>query len=105
MNNLTMSIPHRLGRDEARRRIEDEVGTVRREYGALLHNLDTTWDGDRLNFSLSALGQPISGHLLVEDQVVHVDVELPWLFAMLGGAVKHQVECHGHKLLSGPRSA
>jgi Putative polyhydroxyalkanoic acid system protein (PHA_gran_rgn) len=101
MQNLTASIPHRLGREEARRRIQAEIGTLRREHGALLHGIQESWAGDRLGFSFSILGQPIRGHAVVEDQVVHLEVELPWLLAMLAGPAKLRVDQQGRKLLSG----
>src|SRR4051794_9918048 len=87
MQNLTASIPHRLGRDEARRRIQGEIAKLRQQHGSLLHNVQEDWTGDRLDFAASAMGQSIRGHALVEDQAVQVEVELPWLLAMLAGPV------------------
>jgi hypothetical protein len=48
----------------------------------------------------SPLRQSIRGYLLVEDQAVHVKVELPWLLAVLAGPVKREVERHGRRLLT-----
>ncbi len=105
MNNLTATIPHRLGREEAKRRIENEVANVRRSHGGLLQDVRADWTGDRLDFAVSAVGQSINGHLVVEEQAVQVEVELPWLLAMLAGAIKQQLEDRGKKLLTGPRPA
>jgi hypothetical protein len=62
---------------EARRRIWDQLGVVRQKYGTLLSNLQETWTGDTLAFSLTAMGQSISGRLTVDDQAVHLAVALP----------------------------
>jgi putative polyhydroxyalkanoate system protein len=105
MNNLTVSIPHRLGRDEARRRIQDGIATARRDYAAYVQDVQETWTGDRLDFSVSAMAQAIRGFLIVEEQAVHVEVELPWLLAMLAGAVRQQIEQQGRRLLTGPAPA
>jgi putative polyhydroxyalkanoate system protein len=102
MQNLTASIPHRLTRAEAKRRIQEALATGRREYGSRLHDLRESWTGDRLDFALSALGQSISGNLTVDDQAVHVEVALPWLLAMLAGPVKRQLEDKARHLLAAP---
>jgi putative polyhydroxyalkanoate system protein len=102
MQTLTASIPHRLTREEARRRIESEIATLRQQHGHLLHSLHESWTGDRLDFSMSALGQSIRGNLVVSDHAVNIEVELPWLLAMLAGPVKKRVEQEGQLLLSGP---
>jgi hypothetical protein len=69
MPNLTASTPHQLGRAEAKRRIQEHIGIVRRQQGAMLANLQETWKGDTLDFAASALGQSITGQLTVDEQV------------------------------------
>jgi Putative polyhydroxyalkanoic acid system protein (PHA_gran_rgn) len=102
MPKLTASIPHRLPRAEAKRRIQEQLGTIRREFVSHLHDVQESWTGDRLEFSLRALGQSIAGRLDVDDQAVHVEIDLPWLLAMLAGPVKRQVEDRARRLLAGP---
>jgi hypothetical protein len=107
MPNLTASIPHRLSRAEAKRRIQEQVGTLRSQPGTVLANLTEQWTGDTMFFSASAMGQPISGRLMVADHVVHVDVALPWLLAMIAGTVKYRIEQQVTQLLAiaGPAPA
>jgi len=99
---MTASIPHQLTRAEAKRRIQDQVGELREHPGIPISKFEDMWTGDKMDFSVSAMGQSISGHLTVDDHMVHVDVALPWLFNMLAGAVKHQIEQQGRHLLTGP---
>ncbi|TMJ56879.1 MAG: polyhydroxyalkanoic acid system protein, partial [Alphaproteobacteria bacterium] len=47
---LLVSIPHRLGRSEAKRRLDSGLGRLRPELGALLRGLDYYWEGDTLTF-------------------------------------------------------
>jgi hypothetical protein len=89
---MSASIPHRLTRAEARRRIQEQLGAVRREFASHLHDVHETWTGHRLVSSLRALGQSITGWLDVHDQAVHVAIDLPWLLARLAGPVRRQVE-------------
>jgi len=102
MQKMTASIPHRLTRVEAKRRIQEQLGSARREFAASMNNVQESWTGDRLDFSLTTLGQSISGHLDVGDHAVDVDVDLPWFLAMLAGPVRRQIEDRARRLLAGP---
>jgi Putative polyhydroxyalkanoic acid system protein (PHA_gran_rgn) len=102
MPTMTASIPHRLPRAEAKRRIQEQLGVVRREFASHLHDVHESWTGDRLDFSLRALGQSITGRVDVDDQAVHVAIDLPWLLALLAGPVRRQVEDQARRLLAGP---
>lgn len=99
MQDLTATIPHRLPRAEVKRRIQDHVGVVRQQYGALLTNLKESWTDDTMTFSLTAMGQSISGRLTVDDEAVHLTVALPWLLRALAGTLKPRLEHQGRVLL------
>ncbi len=76
---LVVSIPHRLGKEEARRRIKSGLGGARANLGHVLHIQEETWSGDRVSFAISALGQHASGSLEVRERDVELTVTLPWL--------------------------
>ena len=99
MPNLTMSIPHQLGRAEARRRISEQVTRLQTQHGGLLERVEQSWEGDTLNFVVAAVGQTVSGTLRVNENTVDLDIALPWMLSMLAGTVKKQIETQGHKLL------
>jgi hypothetical protein len=65
----------------------------------MLGHVEQQWSGDTLSLSVTALGQTASGRAIVEEQVVRVEVELPWVLAMLTGKVRQTIEQHGQKLL------
>jgi hypothetical protein len=52
---LIVSVPHRLGRQEARRRPDSGIGRLEGELGVIFSGLDRNWQGDTLNFSASAI--------------------------------------------------
>jgi hypothetical protein len=79
--SVVVSIPHRLGREEAARRIKSGFAKTRENYSAFVTIHDETWSGDRLAFNISALGQNAPGSLDVADDHVRVEVTLPWLLA------------------------
>ena len=53
---VVVNIPHELGRAEARRRIDEGVGRLTSQIGAV-GELQKAWEGDTLAFSLQAIGQ------------------------------------------------
>ena len=76
---VTISIPHRLGREEAARRLQTGLGRARADYAKLLTIEQETWTGDHLDFRVSALGQSAAGTLDVAEDHVRLEVTLPWL--------------------------
>ena len=96
---ITLTIPHELGRAEARRRIDEGFANFAKHMGAAAGVLSKTWPGDRLAFALSALGQQISGTIDVEDAAVKLEVLLPNLLAMLANKVKGRLRTEGQILL------
>lgn len=99
MPNLTVTIPHQLGRDEARRRIDEQATRLQSQHGGMLQRVEQRWEGDTMHFLLAAVGQSVTGTLRVAEQEVHLEVALPWMLAMLAGAVKAQIEKQGRDLL------
>jgi putative polyhydroxyalkanoate system protein len=99
MSRLTVSIPHKLSRAEARRRIQEQVDQLQAQHGSPLSRLEQRWTGDTLDFTVVALGQAVTGQIFVEDQAVRLEVVLPWMLAMLANVFKPKIEQQGRKLL------
>lgn len=99
---VVVSIPHELGRAEARRRIENGVGQLTSQIGAV-GELKQAWKDDVLHFSVHAIGQTVTGTIAVEDREARVEVMLPGIFAMIANKVKGRLRDEGQLLLSGPK--
>ena len=99
---MSVSIPHHLGRDEARRRIDTGLDSLQSQFAGRLTGVERSWDGDRMAFAVSALGQRVSGSLDVRDAEVAVEIALPWLLAAIADKVRARVEREGRKLLGPP---
>jgi putative polyhydroxyalkanoate system protein len=95
---VTVTIPHELGRAEARRRIETGFGDLSRQLGGL-GAVSKTWEGDRLSFAFAAMGQAISGSVDVADRAIRLEVLLPGLLAMVAGKLKGRLQKEGQLLL------
>jgi hypothetical protein len=97
---ITVTIPHQLGRVEARKRIDEGFADLSRHLGGSAGALDKSWEGDRLNFSLTSFGQSITGHVAVADAVVTVEVVLPGFLAMIAERVRGTLQKEGQLLLT-----
>jgi hypothetical protein len=96
---LIVVIPHRLGKDEALARIKGGIGRAKDEFAHLIRIDNDAWEGDRLNFAASALGQHAHGAIEVYDNAVRLEVTLPWLLARFAQAVQRVVGQRGQLLL------
>jgi putative polyhydroxyalkanoate system protein len=99
---LLVSIPHRLGRQEARRRLDSGIGRLQPELNALLSGLGYHWEGDTLNFAASAMWQRITGRIEVLDDIVRVEIDLPWIMQLLRDTIAKRVRGRGVALLERP---
>jgi len=102
MPNLAVSIPHQLGRVEAKRRIQEQIGIMRNQHGAMFTKLHETWNGDAMDFAATAMGQSITGQMVVEESVLHVTVALPWILSIMANTIKQKLELQGRQMLELP---
>ncbi len=96
---LIVSIPHKLGKDEATRRLKAGLGSIRSEYGKILQVHEEIWSGDRLAFQLTALKQRVSGTVNVAEDHVILEVVLPWLLAGLAHGVQATIRARAIRML------
>jgi hypothetical protein len=96
---LVVSIPHRLGREEATRRLK--AGLTRAASSVPVLKVDEErWEQDRMIFRVRALGQAASGHLDVADDYVRLEVTLPWLLQRFAEVAQSAIKNRGNLLLT-----
>ena len=96
---LVVSIPHRLGKDEALRRIKSGLAAVRAQYSSFIALQEESWAGDHLQFHISVLGQPAGGMIDVADDHVRLEVTLPWLLGMVAQRLTPMIQKEGNLML------
>ena len=96
---LIVSIPHRLGREEATRRLKAGLTRAAASIPALQVD-EERWEGDRMDFRVRALGQAASGHLDVADDHVRLEVTLPWLLQRFAEVAQVAIKNRGNLLLT-----
>ena len=95
---LIVSIPHSLGKEEARRRLQTGLGQAASSLPVLKIE-EESWADDRLTFSVRALGQVASGTIDVDEKLVRLQVVLPWMLAKFARAVQSAINARGRSLL------
>jgi Putative polyhydroxyalkanoic acid system protein (PHA_gran_rgn) len=96
---LVVSIPHRLGRDEALRRLKTGLRDAEAKFGQFFRIDEQTWTDNRLQFRVSALAQTASGTIDVLDDHVRLEVVLPWLLAKVAETIQPLIRKEGTLLL------
>ncbi|MFL5119711.1 MAG: polyhydroxyalkanoic acid system family protein [Microvirga sp.] len=96
---LIVSIPHDLGKAEATRRLQHGVGQMKSQFGDKIASVESSWAGDRMDFRVGAMGQNVSGHLDVTEDAVRVEVQLPWILAMIAEKAKGFIRKQGTLML------
>ena len=96
---LVVSIPHRLGREEALRRLK--AGLTRAATSMPVLRVDEErWEDNRMIFRVRALGQVAAGHVDVADDHVRVEVVLPWLLQRFAEVAQAAIKNRGTLLLT-----
>jgi hypothetical protein len=96
---LIVSIPHHLGREEAIRRLKEGM-TRAASSVPILHIDETRWEGNRMVFRVSAIGQLASGQVDVADDHVRVEVTLPLLLQRFAEVAQAAIRKRGNLLLT-----
>jgi hypothetical protein len=99
---ITVTISHSLGRDEAKRRVDNGVGYIRQQLAAFVSAVDYGWTGYRLDFGLVAMRQSITGRIEVEDRLVRVELGLPLFLHLLSKLIINRIRSDGALLLDKP---
>jgi hypothetical protein len=101
--SLIINIPHQLGALEAKRRLEGGLASLGQQVPGGLSDFRQRWDGDRLTFSASAVGQTISGAADVMADQVRLEILLPGLLGLMAGKLRGKIEQQGQLLLEQKR--
>ena len=96
---LVVEIPHRLGKEEAIRRLQGGFGRASAQLGNLFKVHEEVWSGDRLSFRLEAMRQTATGTVDVRDDSIRIEVVLPWLLAQLASGIQAAIRRTGTLML------
>lgn len=95
---INVDLPHRLGKEEARRRIGDNIHKLHEQLPGG-GNVQSRWEGDTLKLSVAAMGEAIEADLTVYDSKVHCHFDLPGLLGMFAQPIAAALKAKGGELL------
>jgi len=78
MPSIKLSVPHKLGADEARKRIENLISDAQKRFGDKVSDVKESWTDNRDDFSFRAMGFSVSGTLKVEPSSADLEINLPF---------------------------
>ena len=96
---IDVDIPHKLGRDEAHRRIANNIHKLRDHIPGGASHIDSNWSGDRLNLTIHAMGQAAEAQIDVEETKVHCRIQLPGMLALFAAPIEAMLKAKGGDLL------
>ena len=96
---IDVDIPHKLGRDEAHRRIAGNIHKLRDDIPGGASHIDANWSGDRLNLTVHAMGQAVDAQIDVGETKVHCRIQLTGMLALFAGPIEQMLKLKGGDLL------
>jgi len=96
---LVVSIPHRLGKEEAVRRLKSGLDRTLQHFASLLRVDEEIWSDNRLTIRITALHQSVSGTVDIEEDHALIEIALPWLLAQLATRIQDTIVKRGTLLL------
>ncbi|WP_051503996.1 polyhydroxyalkanoic acid system family protein [Sphingomonas jaspsi] len=94
----SVDVPHRLGRQEAHRRIADNVHKLENHLPGAAE-VKSGWAGDTLNLDIGVMGQALQAELVVEDERVICRFNLPGMLSFMAGPIEAALRKKGSDLL------
>ena len=96
---VEVELPHKLGREEARRRIGNNVHKLRDHIPGGAAQVESRWNGDQLSLDITAMGQTVAALIDVEEAKVRCRVMLPGMLSFFAGPIEAALNAKGRDLL------
>ncbi len=98
-NAITITVPHNLGVETAKKRLAERITHLQRDYVDKVASSEVTWAGDAATVRVAALGQTTTAQLTVLSDMIRIEVQLPWLLATLSGKVQDFISKNANDVL------
>jgi hypothetical protein len=100
MPKIKLSVPHKVGQEEAKQRISKLIGETRDQFGGMVSDLKEAWTGYTDNFSFRAMGFSVEGQLDVQPADVQITISLPLAALPFKARVESEILSHAKDLLA-----
>ena len=96
---IQVDLPHKLGAEEARRRIDGGIGRLKDFIPGGGADVRYAWAGDRLGLQVAAMGQEVNAQIDVRDTFVRVELVLPPALAFFRPVIEQALRRKGSDML------
>jgi hypothetical protein len=96
---IEVDLPHKLGKEEARRRIANNVHRLKDHIPGGAAHVQSVWAGDALSLDIHAMGQEVQAEITVQDTFVRCKVLLPGMLALFAPAIEAALSRKGSDVL------
>jgi hypothetical protein len=100
---IVINLPHRLGAEEAKRRMRGGIGKLKDHVPGGAAEVTSRWDGDRMYLNVKAMGQEVDGHIDVMADKVRLELVLPAFLALFASKIEGLLRKKGGELLEDKR--
>lgn len=96
---IVVTVSHSLGAAEAQQRIARGFDRAKPEFSSIFSQFDAVWTANHADVTVVALRQRIAAGLDVFEDMVRVEVQLPWYLAPLQDRIAGVLRSEGEKTL------
>jgi hypothetical protein len=95
-----MTMAHRLGTEEAQRRLKVKLSAIRDIYGRQVSDLHEEWHENTLSFGFKAMGMNVAGVIEVDNRDVRLSAQVPFAVVIFKGPIETRIRAELGNLLS-----
>lgn len=100
---ICVDLPHSLGTEEAKRRMQGGIGKLKDHIPGGAAEVRSSWEGDRMQLLVQAMGQEVDARIDVQDRLVRVEVLLPPMLGFFGKQIEGLLKSKGRQMLEDKR--
>jgi hypothetical protein len=100
MPAFNVEVPHQLGQQSARQRLEHFIQKATETYKDQISELEGNWNDDTLDFRITTYGFKISGKLEVMENLVRLSGQLPFAAIAFRGKIEKAFASELNRALS-----
>ncbi|ACB94152.1 polyhydroxyalkanoic acid system family protein [Beijerinckia indica] len=87
--SIIVTLPHALSAEEAKKRIAERIDVLRTAYIDKLAYSEAVWTENRADLRVVAFGQTATAQVHVLQEIIRLEVQLPWILATLSGKIQN----------------
>jgi hypothetical protein len=88
MPKFNVTVPHSLSTEEVTKRLDHFVEVLREKFQDRVSELQQKWEGNALDFRFKTYGIPVAGKIVVTDNALALDGDLPFTAIMFKGKIE-----------------